>query len=189
MKLRIQSLLLIMTLAAATFSCKDDDDKPGNAYIFDGTKKAIKYASFSDDTEEDGGGYTFEFLSTTPEQTTEDSPYESLGIQIPKELMGAKFQLTEEQLYNWGWWFSFENEELEADYTGFGAEGAMEDVKSGTMTAIKKGDGKFTVEADIVFEDGKTFKLYYSGKWVDLSETDEPARVSTHLKTSNSPNQ
>lgn len=189
MKLSIQSLLLIMTFAATIFSCKDDDDednKLSNAYVYNGKTKAIKSAVFEDNTDDDGGGYSFWFAAT---EYNEDSDWgEYVWIDIPKEMMGAKFDLTEEQLYDWAWWIEYRDDEAELYYEGFGGENQMEDVKSGTMTAINKGDGKFAVEADIVFNDGKILKLSYSGKMVDWADGNAPSRKATLLGKSNSPN-
>jgi hypothetical protein len=186
MKLRIQSLLLVGALSAAVFSCKDDDDdkKLSNAFAFDGKKTAIKTAYFDDNTSEVGGGYDLYFSSLAEDEMTEESLEEYVWIEIPKEMMGTKFPLTEEKLYQWGWWIEYSNDETELYYTGFGAEGDMEDVESGTIYAVDKGDGAFAAEVNVVFTDGKTLKLNFSGKRTN-GEDDEPARKK--LRADNSP--
>lgn len=188
MKLKFQSLLLIMTLASAFFSCKDEDDKKlTNAYLYDGKTIVIKTAVFENNTHGDGGGYTFWFSPETYEGDALWSNY--VGIEIPKEMMGAKFELKDERLHDWSWWFEYWVEENDLYYEGFGDEDEMEDVKSGTMSAINRGDGKFDIELDIVFTDGKTLKLTWSGKMVDWDERESSGRKATLKGKSNSPNQ
>lgn len=180
MKRKIQSLLLTMMLGMVIISCNDDDEAArSNAYEFDGQKKDIKTAIWYDETHgEEGGGYTFIFSA---EEFSEDLDMnEYIEIDIPRQRMGTKFELTEEDPYNWSWWFEFWNSETEIYYSGFGDEGAMEDVKSGTMYAINKGDNNFEFEADITFNDGKTLKVYYSGNMVNLRE--DNSRKATRLK-------
>lgn len=170
-----------MTIATAFVACKDDDDdkkptSPSNLYTFDGESKEIKTARFEDNTDEDGGGYSFYLYPLALDEFDEEKPYEAIWIDIPKEMMGAKFELTEEKLYRWGWFIEFVKDEDEIYYEGFGAPGDMEDVKSGTMSAIKKGDDIFAIEVDIVFTDGKTLKVSWDGKMKDADWEDEPGR-------------
>lgn len=180
MKFRIQSLLLLITFAAAIFSCSDDDDdkKPSNVYVFNGKKIAPKAIYFADNTHEDGGGFDFWFSPGEGDEPFDDELPEYIWIEIPKERMGTKFELTEEDPYNWSWWLEVAIAEGELFYEGFGGEDQMEDVKSGTISTTVKGENKFVIEIDIVFIDGKTLKLNYSGEMVNAGDMDSRKSAS-----------
>lgn len=171
MNLRIKSVFLLVAVSAAIFSCSDDDDKKlSNAYVFDGKKKAIKSAVFEDMITDTGGGIGFWFGPVEHEATSGDEWTEYVWIEIPKERLGGKFNLTDEDPYSWYWWVEFWIDEEEIYYSGWGEEGEMNDVKSGTISAIEKGDNRFDVNIDVVFTDGKTLKLNYSGEFVPDSK-------------------
>lgn len=189
MKLKIQSLLLIMVFAASVFSCKDDDDevnKISNAIVYNGKSQEIKTAVFEDNTQDNGGGWSFWFA---PHVYDENSNWkEFIWIDIPKERMGTKFQLTEENPYHWSWWVEYTNDEEELFYSGFGGENEMEDVKSGTISIKKTGADIFEMEADITFTDGKSLKIAYSGKMKVWAEGVEGSRKAAQVDKSKSPN-
>lgn len=185
MKLKIQSLLLLMTATSVIFSCSDDDDdkKISNAYVFNGQKKSIQWAMFEDNTNGESGGYSFWFRPTDPRES--DNEYaEAIWIDVPHEKVGSKFELKDVWEHDWTWWIEYVLDE-DTYYAGLGEEGEMADVKSGTMSVIVKGDNKFEIDVDIVFTDGKTFKLTYSGEMLNY---DDVGRKSAPLQKSHSRN-
>jgi hypothetical protein len=108
------------------------------------------------------GGYQFWFYTDDEEDGAFDEAAEYIWIDIPTEMMGATFQLTEQNDYDWGWWIEY-TIAGQVSYEGFGSEGNMEDVESGTMRADITGENTFKVTFDILFTDGKTLKGTFSG--------------------------
>ncbi|MBT1689451.1 Ig-like domain-containing protein [Dawidia soli] len=140
-----------------------------NGFVL-GTERTEIKAAYYDDAdlgETEGGGLSFYFYSTTEVGDGEDY---SIWIDIPTERLNTTFSLTEEDPYNWSWWIEYQKAEPAVHYEGFGSEGSMEDVVSGTMSSKVEGGGKFTVTFDILLTDGKTLKGKYSGVMLD-SET------------------
>lgn len=182
-----------MTFATTFFACSDDDDKEPakpkvvNQYIYDGSTRAINTAVFENDIEENGGGYTLWFASGDLDREAAWKEY--VGIQVPKERLGTKFELTEEKPYGWGWWIEFNDDDEKVRYSGFGGKNRMNNVKSGTMSVSITGEDNFDVELDIVLTDDKTLKLSYSGKMVDWDAGDVVSRKAEHPVDTESPNQ
>jgi len=146
-----------------------EPETPAGNYVFDGQNKVIKSAYYQDKTSPEGGGYSFWFLAVDPDNI-ENETSERIWIDIPKEMMGATTVLKGERPYEWRWWIEFMLEGWDKSYVGHGDPGDMGDVKSGLFSTVNYGNGSFTIEAVIVFNDNKTLSLSYTGEmleWVD----------------------
>ncbi|HEY9047963.1 MAG TPA: Ig-like domain-containing protein [Ohtaekwangia sp.] len=153
-----------------TVTATDNTDKTAtctvtvaNGYLYNSERNEIKSSVYGNYTTETGGGYQFWFFPTVEDDGTFDDANEYIWIDIPKEMMGTTFQLTEENNYDWGWWIEYSINNGETFYQGFGSPDEMENVVSGTMRADITGTNSFTVTFDILFDDGKTLKGTYSG--------------------------
>jgi hypothetical protein len=136
-----------------------------NGYVFDSQRKEIIEGVYADYTEgETGNGFQFWFYANAEEDGVFDEANEYIYIDIPNEMMGQTFELTEEQLYDWGWWIAYDDKDSEVYYEGFGDIGQMEDVASGTMRADIIAANKFRVKFDVTYTDGKKLKGEFFGE-------------------------
>jgi hypothetical protein len=138
-----------------------------NGYRYDGEVTEIETAVYGDYSNSEGGGLQFWFFPTEEASSTFDGANEYTWLDIPKEMVGEPFELTEESNFDWGWWVTYVVKDQELEYEGFGSPEQMEDVASGTMSAKVLGDDTFMVTTDVLFTDGKTFQLGYSGSMVE----------------------
>ncbi|RAW00505.1 Ig-like domain-containing protein [Pseudochryseolinea flava] len=143
-----------------------------NGYNYDEDRKEIKTAVYQDYTTEEGGGYRFYLYPTEEEAGAGESPNEYVWIDIPKERMGTTFQLTTEDPYNWGWWIEYVVKDTELSLSGFGHEGEMEDVESGTMYAKVTGENTFSLKIEVKFLNGETLKFSYEGAMTEVDADD-----------------
>lgn len=136
-----------------------------NGYSYGGEVRESKTALFKDylGEETEGWGMRFFFIPTTEEIPGWGDANEVLHIDIPTEMLGDKFELTEEDLYAWGWWIRYSIEDQDLFLEGFGSEGQMEDVVSGFMYAKQTGENTFDVQVDLVFTNGKKLVLGHKG--------------------------
>jgi hypothetical protein len=98
-----------------------------NGFVFDTERKEIVegvYGNYTDGPT--GSGYQFWFYTNNEEDGIFDEAAEYIWIDIPNEMMGETFELTQEQLYDWGWWIAYELQNAERYYEGFGDEGEIE---------------------------------------------------------------
>jgi hypothetical protein len=136
-----------------------------NGFVFDTERKEIVEGAYGDYTNgPTGDGFRFWFYTNEEDDGAFESADEYVWIDIPNEMMGETFELTEEKLYDWGWWIVYEVKNPERYYFGFGEEGEMENVQSGTMRADVIGENKFRVVFDVKFTDGKTLKGAFTGE-------------------------
>lgn len=95
--------------------------------------KVIKTTYYSDVTQADGGGYSFWLYPSAG-----DDLWEGIWIDIPKERMGTKFELTAEKPYHWRWWIEYTAVGGKKTYEGYGDPDEMGDVESGQcLSSIK----------------------------------------------------
>ena len=113
---------------------------------------------------EDDGCYCFIIYTA---ESILDGGDNAIHIDIPEEVMGKKFKLTEDYLGEKNsWYIEFYDYDGETTYRGFGDEGDMEDVVSGTIYGKKLSDSKYELQFDIVFADGKRLKGNYKGETI-----------------------
>jgi hypothetical protein len=154
-----------------------------NGYVLGNARKEIKAAVYSDSRSEnnEGGGMSFYFYPT--DKTGEDAA-EYFWIDIPTERLNTTFSLTTENPYDWSWWIQYYNSDTEVTYEGFGGEGSMADVVSGTISSKLEGGNKFTLTFDILLSDGKTLKGKFSGA-MTLYEENNNGRMAASAHKGN----
>lgn len=136
-----------------------------NGYVYDTERNEILEGVYGNYTEgATGSGYQFWFYTNNEEDGIFDGAADYIWIDIPNEMMGETFELTEEQLYDWGWWIAYADKGADRYYEGFGDSGQMEDVDGGTMRADIVGENKFRVKFDVTFTDGKKLKGEFFGE-------------------------
>lgn len=131
-------------------------------YTFNGASKEVVTAVYGDYS----GGYQFWLFPAAVDDGIFDGANEFVRIDIPREMMGATFPLTEENLYDWDWRVAYRNDATDQTYEGRGYVDGMGDVESGTLYAIMTGEDTFKVTFDILFTDGKRLTGIYAGMLV-----------------------
>jgi hypothetical protein len=136
-----------------------------NGYSYGGEVRESKTAIFRDyaEGETEGQGMRFYFIPTVEEVPGWGAANEILHIDIPTEMLGEKFELTEESLYDWGWWIRYSIHDEDLFLEGFGDEGTLEDVASGFMYAKQTGEDTFEIQIDLQFTNGKKLVLGHKG--------------------------
>lgn len=167
-----QGKLVAIAPGTATITAKDGDREEKysvdvkNGFVFDGERKEIVDGAYGDYTngEPEDYGFQFWFYTNNEEDGAFKEAAEYIWIDIPNELMGETFELTEEKLYDWGWWIQYAEKASEIQYQGLGGVADMQDVETGTMRGVALGDGRFRVEFDIRLTDGKKLQGGFYGQ-------------------------
>jgi hypothetical protein len=131
-------------------------------YTFSGASKDVVTAVYGDYS----GGYQFWLYPTAVEDGIFEGANEFVRIDIPREMMGATFSLTEENPYDWDWRVAYRHNATHETYEGRGYVDGMGDVDGGTLYARKTGEDTFEVTFDVLFTDGKRLKGTYAGTLV-----------------------
>jgi hypothetical protein len=146
-----------------------------NGFTLGTERKEIKSAVYDDSdlgANNEGGGISFYFYPTVESSDAHTDSDEYFWIDIPQERLNTKFSLTTEDLYDWSWWIEYQKRDTEVYYEGFGSEGDLENVVSGTISSKIDGNGAFTITFDILLDDGKTLKGKFSGVMAHTENND-----------------